>query len=421
MFIKEKLISVFGLLVFIALSWLCSTNRKKIDWSLTIKGTAIQLVFALLILKTSVGQSVFNFLDGIVMKILAQSQAGAEFLFSKVLTDPETSSKVLGTGFIFAFQTLPVIVFMSAVTAILYHCGVLQKVVWVLAVIMKKTLRISGAEACSAAANIFIGQVEAPLTVKPYVKDMTNSELACVMTGGLATIAGSIMGGCAAMLGNNIEGIAGHLIAASIMSAPAAIVFAKILVPEEDTPLTLGGFKMDDARVDSNVIDACTRGCSEGLKLALEIAAMLIGFISIIAMLQWIWNGAVGMCGLSDAWTLQNVVGWIFSPFAYLLGIPAEDMVVSGQLISEKTILNEMVAYTHLSQLLDGTISARSAVIMSYALCGFANFGSIGMLIAGLGGMAPNRRGDVSRLAMRSLLGGTFASFSTAIIAGFFM
>ncbi|MCQ2396863.1 MAG: NupC/NupG family nucleoside CNT transporter [Lentisphaeria bacterium] len=421
MFIKEKIVSVVGLLVFIAVAWLCSTNRRKIDWRLVLNGTVIQLVFALLILKTSVRQSVFTFLDGVVMKLLEQSKAGAEFLFSKVLTDPETASKVLGTGFIFAFQMLPVIIFVSAVTAILYYCGVLQKIVLVLAIIMKRTLRISGAEACSAAANIFIGQIEAPLIVKPYIKDMTNSEIACLMTGGLATISGSSLGGCAKMLGANIDGIAGHLIAASIMSAPAAIVFSKILVPEEGTPVTLGKFKMNDTRIDSNVVDACARGCSEGLKVALDIAAMLIGFISVIAMLQWIWNGAVGMCGLGEAWHLQNVIGWLFSPFAYLLGIPATDMVVGGQLISEKTFLNEMVAYSHLSQLLDGTLTSRSAVILSYALCGFANFGSIGMLIAGFGGMAPNRRGDVSRLAMRTLLGGTFASFSTAIIAGLFL
>lgn len=423
---QEKIISIVGLLVFIGISWLCSTNRRKVDWWLVLKGTVLQLAFALLVLKTSVGQSGFMFLDGVVMKILAQGKAGAEFLFSKVLTDPATGSKIFGegAGFIFAFQMLPVIIFLSAVTAVLYYCGVLQKVVWVLAVIMRRTLGISGAEACSASANIFLGQTEAPLMVKPYVKDMTNSEMACVMIGGLATISGSIMGGCAAMLGSRIEGIAGHFIAASIMSAPAAVVFAKILVPEEGKPVTLGAFKMEEVKMDSNVVDACARGCSEGMKLALSVAAMLVGFISIIAMLQWIWNGAVGVCGLGESWHLQNVVGWIFSPFAYLLGIPAGDVLVSGQLISEKTILNEVVAYSHFAQLLEGSMaqcSQRTAVVLSYALCGFANFSSIGMLIAALGGMAPNRRGDVSRLAMRALLGGTFASFSTAIIAGLFL
>lgn len=423
---QEKLISIVGLFVFVGISWLCSTNRKRVNWPLVLKGTAIQWLFALLVLKTTVGQKIFMFLDHLVLKILEQGKAGSEFLFSKVLTDPASASKVFGegAGFIFAFQALPTIVFISSLTAILYHCGIMQKVVWFLAVIMKKTLGISGAEACSAAANIFVGQTEAPLLVKPYIKSMTPSEMACVMTGGLATISGSVLGGYVAMLNAKIPGIAGHFVAASIMSAPAAVVFAKILVPEEDTPETMGRFKLSQERIDANVIDACARGCSEGMKLALNVAAMLIGFISIVALLQWLWNGAMGACGLGEAWTLQSLVGKLFSPLAYLLGIPPSEALIGGQLISEKTILNEFVAYAHFAQLLEGAFaqcSPRTAIILSYALCGFANFSSIGILIAGIGGMAPERRSDISRLSMRTLLGGTFASFSTAIIAGLFL
>ena len=407
----------------IGLCYLLSSNRKKIDWWLVLKGTFLQLFFAVFMLKTTVGQVAFSFLDTAVMKVLGCANAGATFVFSKVLADSETAGKLFGSeqAFIFAFQALPSIIFLSSLVALLYHFGLMQKVVSFLGTIMKKTLRISGAEACSAAANVFLGHTEAPLVVRPFLARMTTSELFCVMVGGMATIAGSVLGSYVAMLKDFIPDIAGHLVAASVMSAPAAIVFAKIMCPEDSQPETMGKFNLKAEKIDANLIDACTRGCSEGLKLALNVAAMLVGFLSLIALLNLLWGTLAGYCGWTNCNSIEALFGWIFSPLALLLGVPMEDMHTAGVLLGEKSILNEFVAYFHFAEELTretSQMTLRTRVIISYALCGFSNLGAIGIQVGAFATMVPNRRAEISRLAFKALIAGSFASFSTAIIAG---
>ena len=418
----EKFISVLGFFLMIGICWFWSTDRKKIDWKLVLNGTLLQLAFAFIFLKTTWGQSAFHFVDSFVNNLLAQSRAGAVFLFSSVLGDPEKAAEIFGegNGFFFAFQALPLIIFVSALTAILYNLHVMQLVVNAMAFLMRKVMRISGAEAVAAAGNVFVGMTEAPLMVRPYLSKMTLSEMNCLIVGGFATIAGSVLGSYVIMLSSYIDGVAAHFVAASVMSAPAAIVFAKIMVPETGTPETMKHRKIATDDSQENVLDACGRGCSEGLKLALNVAGMLIGFLSLVAMCHWLWNAAAGACGVE--WlTLQKVISWICSPFAFLLGIPFQDILPCAELIGEKTFMNEFVAYSHFAQMLNGPLaecSERTRVIISYALCGFANIGSIGIVLGGIGSLVPEQRKNISRLALKALVAGTFASFSTAIIAG---
>jgi len=418
----EKLFGLVGLFVMIGICYALSTNRKKIEWRTVINGTFLQLFFALLVLKTHWGQYVFYKLDGLVNGILGQSKSGIVFLFGKVLGDSETASKLFGpeNGFFFAFQALPIIIFMSMLTALLYHLGILHYVVAFMARIMRSVMRLSGAEACSTAANVFLGHTESPLVVRPYLEKMTRSELHCIMAGGLATIAGSTLGGYVAMLSGKIDNIAAHFIAASIMSAPAAVVFAKLLVPEDEIPETLGKYQIPKDKIDTDLFSACSRGCSEGLQMALNVAAMLMGFLATTALLEWLWNSIMSACGLGESFSLMNLVGYFFSPFACLLGIPFGEAVKSGFILGEKTLLNEFVAYSHFAQLLNGewACSERTRIILSYALCGFANISSLGMLLGGLGSLIPSRKNVLAKLLLRSLLAGTFASFSTAIIVG---
>jgi len=344
-------------------------------------------------------------------------------VFSNVLGDSETASQLFGAnnGFIFAFQAMPIVIFMSALTAVLYHLGIMQVFVAGMARIMRCVMRISGAEASCSAVNVFLGPIESPLAVRPYLGAMTVSELHCVMVAGLATVSGSVLGGYVALLNGRIDNIAAHFIAASIMSAPAAVVFAKLLVPETDTPETMGKFKSSDTKIDPDVISACTRGCSEGVQVAINVMAMLIGFMAIILLIQEIWNTAVFACGGNEHFMMQSILGYVFSPFAFLLGIPVEDIVHSGRLLGEKTLINEFVAYSHLADLLNSggwNCSERTRIILSYALCGFANFGSIGIILGGIGSLIPERKALLASLALRAILGGTFASFSTAVIVG---
>ena len=418
--------AVLGIFVMCGICCLLSENRRKINWILVCKGMLLQMALAFLMLKTTVGLAVFGFLDKMVLKVLNCAGAGAEFVFSKALANSDFAGRIFGSeaAFIFAFQALPVIIFLSALVAMLYYCGIMQKVIYVFSLAMKKTLRISGAEACNTAANIFLGQTEAPLMVRPYIEKMTSSELFAVMVGGMATISGSTLATYVAMLKNYIPGIAGHMIAASIMSAPAAIVFSKIIYPETGMPVTMEKFTLRNDSADANIIDACSRGCVEGLHLALNVAAMLIGFLSVLALGNLIWGGMAGLCGWTECATLESLFGWIFSPFALLLGIPFDEMRYAGVMLSEKTILNEFVAYFHFATDLskeEFVLSQRTRVIISYALCGFSNIGSIGIQIAGIGGMAPGRRKDLSKMALKALVAGSFASFCTAVIAGLMM
>jgi CNT family concentrative nucleoside transporter len=316
-------------------------------------------------------------------------------------------------GFIFAIQVLPIIVFIASLSAILYHFGLLQWMVRQMARIFTHTLGVSGAEALSVAANVFVGMVEAPILVRPYIERMTESELFCLMTAGMATIAGSVMAAYIGILKPYVPQVAGHILAASIMSAPAAVVIAKIMIPETDPPLTAGKVKLAYEKQDINFIDAAARGAVDGMHLAINVAAMLIAFIALVAMV----NALFGLFGTS----FDAVIGWLFAPIAFLMGIPWNEAVQVGSLLGQKTVLNEFVAYLNLAKgLADGqlSLSPRSVTITTYALCGFANFGSLGIMIAGIGGMAPNRRQDLARLGIRSIIAGSLAAFLTATIAG---
>ncbi|MFZ5952318.1 MAG: NupC/NupG family nucleoside CNT transporter [Candidatus Rifleibacteriota bacterium] len=443
----EKYISLIGIPIQIGICYLLSTNRRKVDWKLVGWGLGLQFVFAFLILKTSVGEIFFNYLNDAVVRLLSFTKDGASFVFGGLInfTVPVTIEgplppdapaalanlkMVAHTGAFFAFQVLPTIIFFSAFMAILYHMGIMQRLVYFVAVIMQKTMKTSGAESLSAAANIFVGQTEAPLVIKPFIEKMTYSELACVMSGGMATVAGGVMASYVGMLSGKFPEIAGHLIAASVMSAPAALVFSKILVPETETPETSGSINLSIEKVDQNVIDAAARGCSEGMSLAINVAAMLIGFLALIAMGDHLWGMFARLVGLTQYATLDSVFGLIAGPFAWLLGVPSQDLAVAGILLGKKTVLNEFVAYADLGKILNGQymldgkvveITQRTKIIMSYALCGFANLGSIGIQLGGIGGIAPERRGDLAKLGLRALVAGTFASFITANIAGLFI
>ncbi len=437
--------SLLGIFVQLGICYGLSTDRKKIDWKLVIWGIVLQVIFAFLILKTDSGKAVFGYLNDAVVKMLSFTEKGASFVFGNLVkfvvpvavSNPSAAPEVAaqlnslqltaGTGAFFGFNVLPTIVFFSAFMAIMYHLGIMQRLVYYVALVMQKTMKTSGAESLSAAANIFVGQTEAPLVIKPYVEKMTYSELCCVMTGGMATIAGGVMAGYVSMLKDTIPGIAGHLVAASVMSAPAAMVFAKMLVPETEVPVTSGNLELRIEKIDQNVIDATARGCSEGMSLALNVAAMLIGFIALIAMGDHLWSMFANLVGLTKYNTLDSMFGLIASPFAWLLGVPVQDISIAGALLGKKTVLNEFVAYADLASYLNGSVlvdgkpvelAMRTRVILSYALCGFANLGSIGIQLGGIGGIAPSRRGDLAKLGVRALIAGTFASFLTANIAG---
>ncbi len=414
------LLPVCCIAVLIAIAFACSENKKAVDWKLVAAGIVMQLIFAFLILKTEAGLAVFRWLGSIVDALLGFTNEGAKFVFGGLVSPNEAGFAAF--GFIFAFNVLPTIIFFSSFMAILYHVGIMQKVIYVIAWVMQRTLKTSGAESLSASANIFVGQTEAPLVVKPYIDKMTRSEIMCVMTGGMATVAGGVMAGYVGMLHDKIENIAGHLMAASVMAAPVSMVFSKILVPETGVPETSGKMEFKSESIDSSVIDACSRGCSEGMSLAINVAAMLIGFTAMIALINSIWGAIANFFGWTAIATLQDLLGYIFYPITFLLGIRPEDRVIAGGLIGEKTILNEFVAYSDLANKYCcanpvNPIDEKTKVILTYALCGFANFSSIGIQIAGIGGLAPRRRSEIAGMAIKALLAATLTCFFTSSIA----
>lgn len=405
----ERAISALGLVVFVGLSYAFSINRRAIKWRLVLWGIALQLIFALLILKTTVGFAVFKFLGDIVSQFLNFSDAGAKFVFGDNFEE----------HFV-AFKVLPTIIFFSSFITVLYHYGILQQVVKSVAWLMMKTMKTSGAESLSCAANIFVGQTEAPLLIKPYVATMTQSELHAVMTGGFATIAGGVM---AAYISFGVS--AEHLIAASVMSAPAALAVSKLLFPETEKSLTAGVVQIEVEPTTANVIDAAAVGASEGMKLALNVGAMLIAFLGLLALVNALlgWMGArFGLPQLSLEW----IFSYLLAPVAWLMGVPWADCGQVGVLLGKKTILNEFIAYLDLKTLIDNgrksaslpTISERSQIITTYALCGFSNIGSIGIQIGGIGGIAPERQADLALLGVRAMIAGSLACFMTAAIAG---
>jgi len=435
-------IGLVGLCAILAFCYGLSKNRRRIDWKLVGYGIALQLLLAFVVLKTSPGRAAFDYLNNGFDALMSNSKEGASFLFGGLteqsiqVTDEQDAKTggLIRLGASFAFAVLPSVIFFSCLMAILYHIGLMHRIVYWMALFMKKTLKTSGAESLSAAANIFVGQTEAPLLIRPYLEKMTRSEILAVMIGGMANIAGGVLAAYVSMLSDTFPDIAGHLIAGSIMSAPASLVLAKILLPEEEVPETAGNVDAQFVRIDANVIEAATRGASEGLTLALNIAAQLLCAIALVALGNAMWGGlchwATSVTGysLNHIDTFQELLGYAFAPVAWLLGIPSQDCLVAGKLLGEKTILNEFVAYAHMGDylhgkpLMDGVpvqeLAERTKIILSYALCGFANIGSIGVLVGGMGALMPSRRGDIARLGLLALVGGTCSTFMTAIIAG---
>ena len=467
--LTERLTSLVGLAALVGISYLLSSNRKRVDWRLVGIGVGLQLAFAGLILRTPVGRPIFDVVSATFMKVMSFTESGTRLIFGAYDQLQDSLLKTL------AFGVLPTIIFFSSLMAVLYHLGVMQRVVSGVAWLMQRTMRTSGSETLSAAANIFVGQTEAPLMIRPYVNTMTLSELMVVMVGGFATVAGGVMAVYVAFLEPHFPGIAGHLLAASVMSAPAALVVAKIMLPETEESATRAGAELKVEKLDANIIDAAARGAAEGLSLMMNVGGMLLAFVALVAMFNYALSlpslmqhhgaladhwaalaaagadlSAQGACAPDAArweaargcvealapigqalsapvaapslWgvlTFEGLFGYLFAPLAFLIGVPAQDTLAVGQLLGVKTVLNEFVAYQQLQQLAaQGALSPRSVVIASYALCGFANFSSIAIQLGGIGGIAPARRADLARLGLRAMVGGVIAALMTAAVAG---
>jgi CNT family concentrative nucleoside transporter len=429
-----RLQALLGVAVIVGVGWLWSTDRRSVSWRIVLWGLGLQLAFAVIVLRTPVGVAFFQHVNTVVRAVLGYAAEGGRFVVGNLVSDnvPVGSGepgngafvavpgRVAQTGAFFAFQVLPNIIFVSCLMTVFYHVGVMQRVVRAVAWVMQRTLRTSGAETLDAASNIFVGMMESPLVVKPFVERMTESELMAIMTAGMATISGGVLAAYAGMLLPYQPDAAGHLIAASVMSAPAAFVLAKLLVPETGSPVTAGSLGQASVEhPDVNVIDAAARGAAEGLRLALVVGAMLVAFIALVSLLDgglgWIGH-LVGVEGLS----LEGILGKALVPVAWVLGIPWHDAQIVGQLIGLEAVLNEFVAFARLESLLSGgaTLEPRSLVITIYALTSFANFGSVAMTIAGLGEMAPSRRHDLARLGLKAMLAGLLATLLTAALAG---
>ncbi|MBF0752566.1 MULTISPECIES: NupC/NupG family nucleoside CNT transporter [Pasteurellaceae] len=405
------LMSILGMVVLVAIAFLFSNNRRAINWRTVLGAFAIQIGFAALILYVPAGQKALGATADAVANVIAYGNEGINFVFGG-LADPSN------IGFIFAVKVLPIIVFFSGLISVLYYLGIMQVVIKIIGGALQKVLGTSKAESMSAAANIFVGQTEAPLVVKPYISRMTESELFAIMVGGTASIAGSVMAGYAGM-GVPLT----YLIAASFMAAPAGLLFAKILYPQTQQ-FTDSQPEADDSEKPSNVLEAMASGASAGMQLALNVGAMLIAFVALIALINGILGGIGGWFGYGDL-TLQSIFGWIFKPLAYLIGVSWEESGIAGQMIGMKLAVNEFVGYLEFAKYLQPDsaviLSEKTKAIITFALCGFANFSSIAILIGGLGGMAPNRRSDIARLGLKAVIAGTLANLMSATIAGLFI
>jgi CNT family concentrative nucleoside transporter len=408
----ERCISFGGYFVMIGLAWLLSENKRRFPWRAAIVGTVLQFVLAVLILRTTPGEAVFTAIGAAFNWITDLADEGSKFIFGETFKEH-----------FFAFKVLPTIIFFSSLAAMLYYLGIMQWVVKSMAVLMQKLMGVSGAESLSASANVFLGQTEAPLLVKPYIAGMTVSELNAVMIGGFANISGSLI---AAFSSLGLS--AAHLVTASVISAPASLLIAKVLVPETGRPATLGTVTVEPPSQGANLIEAAAIGAADGVRLAINVAAMLIAFIALIAMFDSAIHG-LGWClsrvtegNLGHDWSLSAMLGYLFAPIAWIIGIEGRDCLAAGQLLGKKMFANEFVAYEELArwQQSDSAVhlSPRSVTIMTYALCGFANFSSIGIQIGGLGGMAPERQSDIARLGLRAMLGGTIVNCMMGCIAG---
>jgi CNT family concentrative nucleoside transporter len=444
-----------GLIMLVGIAYLFSKHKKNINWKLVITGILIQFVLALLVFKqiqipfTSISMSsIFSFLAGFFTQLLSFTDAGAQFIFGSWPDSAEifklgAEGRVEHTiGYVFAFKVLPTVVFFSALTSLLYYLGILQKIVYGFAWVLSKTMRLSGAESLAAAANIFVGQTEAPLIVKPYISKMTNSEIMCLMTGGMATIAGGVFAAFIGFLGGDDiatqQEFAKHLLTASILSAPAAIVCAKILFPE--TEKVNQNLDINKEKMGSGPLEAISMGTTDGIKLAVNVAGMILVFLAFIALINYLLINVVGDFNGIGSWkftslnkiiqsntiyegfNLQMILGYLFAPLAWIIGIELNDIILAGQLLGEKTVINEFIAYLSLKDIVANNvlIQKRTVIILTYALCGFSNFASIGIQIGGIGSIAPNQRSTLARLGLRSLIGGTLACLMTATIAGIF-
>jgi CNT family concentrative nucleoside transporter len=425
-----------GLLFIVGLAYLLSADRKAVDWRLVITGVVLQLIFGLIIAKVEIAQDVFGYVSQKFVRFLGFAQKGGEFLFGDLAKNSTGNPTVKhNLGFLFVFQALPTVVFFSAVTASLYYLGVLQKIVYVFAWIMARTMRLSGSESLAVAANIFVGQTEAPLLVRPFIPTMTKSELHTMMVGGMAHISGSVLGAYVAFLGGGDPTqqakFASYFLAASIMNAPAAIILAKLFIPQSEPEKIDRELKVSQEQIGVNLVDAMARGASDGMRLAINIAAMLLAFIAIIYSINWVMVDLIGAhTGLNDfvasstggtfkGFSLQYILGQVFRVFAFVMGVDWSETLSVGSLLGQKMVINEFVAYLDLANMkAAGVLSEKSIRISTYALCGFANFSSIAIQIGGIGGMAPTRQGDISKLGFRAMIAASLATMMTATIAG---
>ena len=450
-FIIDLLRGLLGISVLIGICYLLSANRKAINWKLVLTGIGIQIILALLILKIPIAYAIFRQVANFFVLILNFTEAGASFVLGNWPSQAEVTAvewengeavrRPFMVGYVFIFKVLPTIIFFAALSAVLYYLGILQKIIYGFAWALSKTMYLSGAESIAAAANVFIGQTEAPLIIKPYLEKMTRSEIMCLMTGGMATIAGGVFAAYVGFLGGSDPEMqlmfATHLLTASIISAPAAIVSAKVLFPEVNKEAVNRDLKISDEKLGTNLLDAISIGTRDGIKLAVNVGAMLIVFIALIAMVNYILMEGFGtitfggrMTSLNDlirgatpfeGLNLEFFLGSIFAPIAWLLGVPSQDIFLVGQLLGKKTVINEFVAFADLGMLQSDpnvSLNYKSVIIATYALCGFSNFASIGIQIGGIGALAPTQRQTLTELGILALIGGTVACFLTAIIAG---
>lgn len=432
--LPERLMGLVGMAVILAIAWGISADRKSVNWRLVGLGVGLQVVFGFLVLKTPFGRGLFQAANAVFLQLLEFTKQCSMFIFGNLVnnnvpvglptgtpveTSPISSPEMwANTGASLAFFVLPTIIVFSSLMSVLYYLGVMQWVVRGIAWIMQRTMRTSGAETLSVAGNIFVGQTESPLLIRPFIGGMTVSEIHTVMVGGFATIAGGVMAAYVGMLSPYFPDVAGHLLTASVMNAPAALFISKMLMPERGEPATRS-VNISVEKTEVNLIDAAAAGAAQGLKLALNVGAMLLAFIALIAMINAAVSGIGGLIGFPDL-SLEAILGWILSPLAWLMGVPWSEAGDVGSLMGLKVVVNEFVAYLDLALMLnaDSTLSPRAAIIATYALLGFANFASIAIQIGGIGGIAPERRADLSRVGVRAMIGGNLAAFMSASLAG---
>lgn len=417
-------VSLIGWMAMLLVAWAISCNRKKFPWRTVLWGMGLQLALALLILNTEAGKGLFVFAGKVIQKLIQFSTEGTKFVFGP-LADTNHTGRVFGQdhAVVFGILVCGTVVIVSALSSLFYHWGVLQQIVRAFAWVMRKLMRTSGSETLSATANIFMGQTEAPLVVRPYIQRMTQSELFCMMVGGMATIAGGVAAVYATMgMNAGYPNTAGNLLTASVLNCPAALLISKIILPETQKSETTAGATAMTPRTTTNSVDAICRGAGDGFFLALNICAMLIAFIAVIALANYLFGYVQTLCGVASPLTFQNILGWINAPFAWLMGVPAQDCLPVGQMLGERIVLNEFVGYLDLTgNAASLNLTPRAFTITTFALCGFANFASIAIQIGGIGSLVPERRADMAKLGLRAMVGGLLACYMTACLAGFLL